>query len=139
MICSGAKTDKERNMSANADLVRGAYAAFGRGDIAAIVALVDDQVEWTSPRTLPEGGTFHGRDNVLKFFEGIGTAWETLSLEPEVVDELGPDTVVGVAHLAGTLRGGQAADYGAVHVFEVRDNKIVRFREFVDSDQAIRA
>ena len=39
--------DKELEMGANADLVRGAYAAFARGDIPAIVALVDDQADWT--------------------------------------------------------------------------------------------
>ena len=99
-------------MGANADLVRGAYAAFARGDLPAIVALVDDQADWTSPRTLPQGGTFKSRENVLKFFEGVGAAWESLSLEPEVVDELGADRVVGVAHLSGTLRGGRASGYG---------------------------
>ena len=130
---------RELKMGAKADLVRGAYEAFGRGDIPAIVALVDDQVEWTSPRTLPQGGTFHGPDNVLKFFEGVGAAWATLSVEPEVVDELGSDRVVAIAHVSGTLRGGRAAEYGAAHVFEIRDNKIVRFREFVDNDQAITA
>lgn len=138
-VSEGVEAEEELKMGANADLVRGAYEAFGRGDIPAIVALVDDQVEWTSPGTLPQGGTFHGRDNVLKFFEGVGAAWEKLSLEPEVVDELGPDRVVGIARLSGTLRGGRAAGYGAAHVFEIRGNKIVRFREFVDNDQAITA
>jgi len=124
-------------MGANAELVRGAYAAFGRGDIPAIVDLVDDDVEWSAPRTLPQGGVFHGRDGVMKFFESVGAGWETLAVEPEAVDELGADKVVGIVRLSGTLRGGKAAGYGSAHVFDVRGNKIVRFREFVDSDQAL--
>jgi hypothetical protein len=126
-------------MGANGELVRGAYAAFGRGDIPAIVELLDGEVEWSSPATLPQGGTFHGRDGVVKFFEGVGGSWETLSIETEVVDELGANRVIGVVRGSGTLRGGSAAHYGAVHVFDLRDGKIVRFREFVDTDNAISA
>jgi uncharacterized protein len=126
-------------MGANADLIKGAYAAFGRGDIPAIVDMVDDQVDWSSPRTLPQGGDYQGRDAVMKFFEAVGAAWETLSVEQDVVDEIAGDRVVGVVRLSGTLRGGKASGYGSVHVFDVRGNKIVRFREYVDVDQAITA
>ena len=118
-------------MGANAELVRDAYAAFGRGDIASVIAMLDEKVEWTSPRTLPHGGDFSGPDQVGKFFEGIGAAWDSLALDVESVDEAGGN-VIGVLRAAGTRKNGGAQSYGAVHVFDIANGKIRRFREYVD-------
>src|SRR4051812_19080526 len=118
-------------MGANAKLVQDAYAAFGRGDIAAVIAMLDEEVEWTSPRTLPHGGDFSGPAQVGKFFEGIGAAWDSLVLDGESVDEAGGH-VIGVLRADGTRKNGSAQSYGAVHVFGIANGKIRRFREYVD-------
>jgi ketosteroid isomerase-like protein len=124
-------------MATNAKVIEQAYAAFGRGDIPAILAALDENVVWTSPRTLPHGGEFHGPVEVVKFFEAIGAAWDPLTLDIERVGEIGDDVVVGIVRADGTRRGGKPARYGAAHVFRVRGGKITSFREFVDSDAAI--
>jgi ketosteroid isomerase-like protein len=124
-------------MSNNGELVNQAYAAFARQDIAGIIELLDDGVEWSSPKTLPHGGDFRGKDGVLEFFTNIGTAWESLAVKPESVDELPDGRVVAVAGASGELRSGVQAGYGAAHLFELRDGKIIRFRELVDVDRAI--
>ena len=124
-------------MAANREVVERAYAAFGQGDIPALLDLLDEGVEWSSPKTLPQGGSFRGKDGVGTFFAGIGAAWDPLEVEIEVIDDLGSDLVVGLVHLSGSLRGGGSAEYGAAHVFTVQGNKITRFREYVDADGAI--
>jgi ketosteroid isomerase-like protein len=124
-------------MGANAKLVEQAYSAFGRGDIPGLLELLDEYVEWTSPRTLPQGGEYHGRGEVLKFFEAVGGAWNDLTLDVECVGEAGSDLVVGVVRADGQ-RDGRATGYGATQLFNVREGKITRFREYVDIDQAIR-
>ena len=118
-------------MGANAKLVQQAYDAFGRGDIATVIGMLDAKVEWTSPRALPHGGEFSGPEQVGKFFEGIGSTWSALPLTIESVDEAG-DNVVGVLQADGTLKSGKAQSYGAVHLFEIRNGKITRFREYVN-------
>jgi ketosteroid isomerase-like protein len=123
-------------MGANAQVIEQAYAAFGRGDIPGLLALLDDNVEWTSPRTLPHGGEFHGPAEVVKFFEAIGAEWDPLTIDVKQVDEVG-DLVVGVVRADGIRRGGEPAGYGAVHVFRVGNNKITGFHEYVDTDAAI--
>jgi len=128
---------EEAHVGANSEQVGKAYAAFGRGDIPAILELVDDDVEWSSPATLPQGGEFKGRDGVLAFFESVGAAWDPLTVETEVVAEVSGDAVVAIVHASGTLRGGKPGQYGAVHVFTLRDGRITGFREFVDVDQPI--
>ena len=124
-------------MAANREVVENAYAAFGKGDIPALLDLVDDGVEWSSPKTLPQGGSFRGKDGVGDFFAAVGAAWDPLEIKIEVIDDLGDNQVVGVVHLSGTLRGGGSAGYGAAHVFTVQGNKITRFREYVDADDTI--
>ena len=118
-------------MSANTKVVQDAYAAFGRGDIPAVIALLDENVEWTSPRVLPHGGEFSGPTQVGKFFEGIGAAWDSLDLDIESVDQAGAN-VVGVMRAGGTLKSGETRSYAAVHVFEIGNGKIRRFREYVN-------
>jgi hypothetical protein len=124
-------------MGTNAKVVEAAYDAFGRGDISGLLDLVDESVEWSSPRTLPQGGEYKGKLAVAKFFENIGAAWDPLTLEVEELAEVGDGVVVGVARLDGTRRGGGAAGYGSTHVFHVRDGKITRFREYTDVNAPI--
>ena len=121
-------------MGAKSQVVQQAYDAFGRGDIPAVLGLLDDRVEWTTPGSVPQGGSYKGLEEVGTFFARIGEAWERLEIDVEAVDEVGDDLVVGVVRADGTRRGGGPSGYGAVHLFDVRDGRITRFREYVDLD-----
>jgi uncharacterized protein len=121
----------------NVEIVRGAYTAFGRGDIGAILALLDDSVRWSSPATLPQGGDFTGKDGVTRFFEGVGAAWEGLEIDLESLGEIATGLVVGLVRGSGSLRTGESARYGAMHAFTVAHGKVTTFREFVDLDRPL--
>lgn len=125
-------------MGSNATLIEGAYAAFARGDIPAVIDLVNDNVKWSSPATLPQGGHFDGKAGVGSFFQAVGGAWSELKLDVESVSEAGAELVIGIVRADGTLRDGGPSGYGATHVFTVRDGKVVRFREYVDIDGPLR-
>ena len=121
-------------MGENTKVVQQAYDAFGRGHIGALLALLDDEVQWSSPKTLPHGGEFSGRSGVGNFFAGIGANWSNLAVAVESVGDLGGETVVGVVRADGTRTSGKKDGYGAVHVFTVDNGKITRFREYTDLD-----
>ena len=55
-------------MNANADVVHQAYRAFASGDIPALLDLVDDEVAWSAPETLPQGGVFTVRNGKITRF-----------------------------------------------------------------------
>jgi ketosteroid isomerase-like protein len=59
--------------SENTQLVKDAYAAFGRGDVAAIVNLCDENIEWHgvvgTEGVLPQSGVRHGKAAVAEFFK----------------------------------------------------------------------
>jgi ketosteroid isomerase-like protein len=122
-------------VGSKAQVVEQAYEAFGRGDIPAVIGALDGGVVWSSPGTLPHGGTFKGPEEVGRFYTGLGAAWDGLGLDVEAVDEVGGDLVVGIVRARGTRTAtGSAVDYGAVHVFTVAAGRITRFREYTDLD-----
>jgi uncharacterized protein len=121
-------------MADNAQVIRNAYEAFAQGDIPAVIALLDDDVEWEVTDVLPQGGSFRGRDGVGEFFQGIGEAWEGLELELEHLLDAG-DHVVGIGQAHGTLSSsGGAAGYGFAHVFTLQGGNVTRFREYAAPD-----
>jgi ketosteroid isomerase-like protein len=124
-------------MGGNTGVVEGAYGAFARGDISAVIDAVDDQATWDVPESVPHGGSFRGKEGVGQFFQGLAGKWEELGIE---IDDLidGGDNVIGIGRSSGRLKDGGAASYGFVHVFTIGDGMIVRFREYVDLDERLR-
>jgi ketosteroid isomerase-like protein len=123
-------------MASNTEVVNEAYAAFGRGDVPAVLALVSDDVDWEGTEALPQSGSFHGPDGVGEFFAGVGREWPELKIEIEDMIADG-DHVVSVGHGAGKLASGEAAEYGFAHVFTLADGKVTRFREYAAPGQGL--
>jgi ketosteroid isomerase-like protein len=121
-------------MATNASVVEQAYAAYWRGDMDFFLSLLDDDIDWRVPNTLPQGGSFRGKAPLGNYFATIAGAWDPIHLNVEGVSEVGDELVVSVVRADGTRRGGDPIGYGAVHVFTVRAGKIVRFQEFTDLD-----
>jgi len=114
----------------NAELLQSTYEAFGRGDIPAVLAVLDENIAWNAPEVLPHSIPVAGRDDVARFFESIGSTWEGFGLEIDDVVASG-DRVCVIGHAGGTIDG-RRADYGFVHAWTVRDGVCVRFDEYVD-------
>ena len=125
----------------NTQIVKDAYAAFQRGDVPAILAVVDEKVEWDAVKGAgtPTAGLRHGRAAVGEFFAPVGASLNFQSFEPREYVAQG-DNVVAIGHYKGTAKpSGGAFDADWVMVFTFRDGHIVRFREFTDSAALARA
>jgi ketosteroid isomerase-like protein len=117
----------------NADVIRGVYDAFGRADIPAILAVLDEGVDWSVPDNLPHGGDFQGRDAVGLFFQGIGENWEDLAVDIDAIVS-SDERVVVLARMHGRLRAtSEQTAYAAAHAWTLRDGTPVRFAEYVDA------
>lgn len=114
----------------NIDLLRGTYEAFGRGDIPAVMAVLDENIVWNAPAVLPHAMPVAGRDDVGPFFQKLATTWENFNLELDDLVASG-DRVCAIGRAGGTLDGKQAS-YGFVHAWTVHDGICVRFDEYVD-------
>ena len=126
----------------NIQLVKDAYAAFVRGDINAILDMLDDTIDWHgvigTEGVLPQAGRRHGRAAVAEFFRQVAEATTFETFEPREFVAQG-DRVVAIGHYRGKANPtGRTYASDWVMVFEIRNGKFVRFREFTDSAQLVR-
>ena len=118
----------------NVQLVEQLYDAFARGDIPTVLGAFDPNIEWTSSEGAAYPGTFHGPEAVLQnIFMRLGTEWEGFRVEPEEFID-GGDQVVMLGRYYGTYREtGKSMSAGVAHVWTIRDGRLVRYRQYVDS------
>ncbi len=119
-------------MTSATDTVRVFYAALGRGDAAAALGLMADDIEWNTmwhykvdgrgPQKVAEG--------VLK---PLMAEWSSFALTPtEYIADGG--TVVSLGRFTGVHGAtGKSADAAYAHVWDVAGGKIQRFRQYIDT------
>lgn len=123
--------------------VQSLYAAFGRGDVPAILAELADDVQWeynAFPNPVPWLQPLQGRANVARFFEALG-AIELTQFEPRHFFGQG-NLVVDLIDVAYTVKatGKKAVEPETVHIWHFNpDGKVARFRHRADTWQAVQA
>ncbi len=125
-------------MTDNIAFVQSLYAAFGRGDVDAILANTSPDVDWVNvgrPSDYASLGRRNGPQEVRAFFELLANDVDFAEFSPNQFDACG-DKVYVEGHSRMSLKqGGPEIDTDWVHIFTVRDGKVVRFRDFVDTAQ----
>jgi uncharacterized protein len=119
----------------NVMIVQGIYAAFGRGDIPAILNVLADDVEFHEPPggAPPFTGIYQGRDGAGAFFQGMAGAVDVLMLEPQEFVAQG-DTVVVLGHYRFRAKStGITYDTDWAMVWWFRGDKVVKFQIHDDS------
>jgi ketosteroid isomerase-like protein len=125
----------------NLETTHAVFAAFGAGDVPAILGLLDDDVviEFYGPPVIPYAGTWRGRDEARRFFETVLSSVRINQFEPEefLADA---DKVVVTGHLnLNAVTTGREIDSDFVHVITVGDGKWKRFRDFMNTAVAAAA
>lgn len=125
---------------ANREIVETAYADFARGDIPAVLATLHPKIVWTDAEGYPYAGTYTGPETVSeKIFSRIGAEWDAYEAAPSAFIAENDHVIV-----LGTYRGTYKATGRSVispfaHVWQLRDGKAVRFRQFTDGPPFQRA
>ena len=118
-------------MHPNAQLISDLFAAFRGGDVAAVSAILADDVVWRFPgRTGKLAGEHRGRDAVFAFLGDVMRLTEgTFSLDLERVIA---DDEVAVAMFRGHgRRNGKTLDNPTCLKIRLRDGKVADVWEFV--------
>ena len=116
------------------DTIRGAYAAFAKGDVPAVLSVLDSQVSWTEAEGFPYAGTYSGPDAVLQnVFMKLGAEWDGYSAVPsEFITE--GDTVVALGEYSGAYKAtGKSFSAPFVHVWRFQGGKVVSFNQHTDT------
>ena len=120
----------------NIAVVQQAYTNFAAGDVPAILAQLDNSVEWQVPEIddVRISGTRRGVDKVQEFFTLLGTDQEVISFEPRQFTANG-DTVVALGHYNFRVRAtGKSFESDFAHVFTVHNGMVASFREYADTN-----
>lgn len=119
----------------NLALVLSVYDAFRRGDIATILNHLDPQADlhFEGPSAIPWAGNRHGRENWAKFFQTVGENLDeiTVTMEPFAVQ--GDNVVTAGRYQARVKLTGKRIDSPLVHLWTIRNGKVVRCQELTDT------
>ncbi|MEQ8747584.1 nuclear transport factor 2 family protein [Pyruvatibacter sp.] len=118
------------------------FEAFGAGDIPAILALCSDdiRIEFYGPADIiPYADMYDGMEGARRFFETVLSSVDIHVFEPqEFLADADKVIVTGVLHLTAKSTGRDIkSDF--VHVITMRDGKWQKFRDFMDTHQAVKA
>jgi uncharacterized protein len=129
-------------MSEQVATVQSIYAAFGTGDIAAILDRLAENVDWEHDWAVMPHRFFaprHGRAEVVGFFESLGEL-EFLQFEPLNLLE-GDNQVAALIRIAVKVkRTGRVVEDLEIHLWTFGpDGKIAALRHFGDTRQMAEA
>ena len=121
----------------NVALLKNLYNAFGRGDIPAVLGAMSPDIKWHQAESnpyRPSGEAWVGPDAVLNnLFMKLGAEWEGFTVHTGTFHGAG-DSVIVEARYSGTYKPtGKKADVQVCHVWDVKDGKVTRFQQYVDT------
>ena len=126
-------------MSTSIETVRRAYEAFKLGDVEALIAVADPEVEFGTSAAAP-GGTYRGHTGIRRYMKEIegafGDRWDA---EIERVAEVGEDRVILIARIFGEGQAGEPLAFHIAHVWELRNEKLLHGTVYLDPHEALDA
>ena len=119
-------------------LARNAVAAFNRRDVAGLVEMTTDDLEWVTWTGTVEFTAYHGAEGLARYFRDADV-WELLNLDAREFRDLGDEVlVVGTFHARG---GGSGVEIEMPYysAFFTRGGKLARVLSFRTEDEALHA
>jgi hypothetical protein len=135
-------TNYTSSSNPNIESVQRLYAAYGRGDVEAVLAELADDVDWAAEaasNSVPWYGNFHGKAEVPRFFKEIASNVEITEFTPLSFTSNDTDVVATVRWAYTVNATGKRAAMYMQHWFRLANGKIVFFRGSEDSEQSAAA
>lgn len=124
----------------NVQIVKAFFTAISSGDKQALIALVAEDVEWIIPgKDWPLAGTHRGHAGLAKVTQKASDEVEmTYPAPPEFIAQGDRVLVVGVA--TGNIKAtNKAFKDDWVFAITVRNGKVTKIREYIDTQALARA
>jgi ketosteroid isomerase-like protein len=118
-----------------------AYEAFQRADIPAVLNQLADDVEWILPTVdnISFTGARRGRAQVAEFFSSLAQQQDVIRFEPKEFIA-SDDRVVALGSYEWKVKStGRTWRSEFVHIFTIREGRVVRFQELLDTAAAAAA
>jgi ketosteroid isomerase-like protein len=114
--------------------------AINARDADRLLAVATDDIEFIPLRAAVEGGSYHGKAGVRKFFRDVGEVWVELRIELEESREVTPGSVLGIATFYGRARWSDLPAKMPVGLVAcIRDGLVHYAAVYTDREEAERA
>ena len=123
----------------NIQTVKDFFAAIGRGDREALLALVAEDIEWIIPgKDWPLAGTYRGHAGLASLLEAASRSLETTTEPQEFVAQ--GDRVLVVGFARGKVKAtNKPFEDDWIFAITVQDGKLTNIREYIDTQTLARA
>src|SRR2546423_11215983 len=125
----------------NVEVVRTAFQAFAERGLDAMAELWDPDIDWRSAEgAVDDVGEMHGLAAVRRYVQEGFDTFDDVSFVVEELRDVGDDRVLSIQRLKGRAKlSGIEIELRYACVNTVRDGKIVRVREYLSVDEALKA
>jgi uncharacterized protein len=125
---------------ADVEAVKRLYDAVESGDAEELQQVLQDDVEWIVPLTLPWGGRRHGLDDVNESFAILRDTIRNAKFERDEYIDVGDGEVMVLGRLSGEgALTGAPFEAEFAHHFKVTDGRVARFQAYVDTGEILKA
>jgi uncharacterized protein len=123
----------------NIQTVKDFFAALGRGDREALLALVAEDIEWIIPgEAWPLAGTYRGHAGLANLLGTASKSIETFTKPREFVAQ--GDRVLVIGFARGKIKATKKTfEDDWIFAITVRDGRLTSIREYVDTQALARA
>jgi hypothetical protein len=125
-------------MADNVALVQDAYDGFAKGDVAPLLGILDENVEWNEAEhvTTWPGGPFRGPQATLEgVFGRIAQDFDGFRVDVNRISAAGDTVLVEGRYRATAKATGKPLDAQVVHVWDFQDGKVVTWQQYTDTWQ----
>jgi steroid delta-isomerase-like uncharacterized protein len=123
----------------NVSIIDGLYKAFGTGDIPAVLAMLDPNVEWIEAEgnAYADGNPYIGPDAVLNgVFARVGADYDYFNVVDIKLHDMSNNQVLATLRYNGKLKkNGATIDAQVAHHWTLNDGKVTGFQQYVDTKQ----
>jgi uncharacterized glyoxalase superfamily protein PhnB/ketosteroid isomerase-like protein len=131
-------TDDASTVAIQTQILRAAYAALNRGDVAGFLRDFDADVLRTEPPGVPPAPTFRGLAAFADHAAQARATWAEGACEPQQIRTPAPGRLIVTARVRVRLKDQTTWLEGTVHdAFAFRGGKVVEFHTFLDEGKAM--
>lgn len=117
----------------NEELIRKFYDAFKNKDMKVIDQICDEKIEWNTLKGMPHGGKYIGLKAIFgDYFPKMLSNFNEFHAIPQEYLE-SKDHVVVIGRYQGVSKAEKKFDVPFSHIYEIKNNKILKFRQFTDT------
>lgn len=125
------------------ETVRGLYAAFAIGDVPAVLAALDANIDWREAEGFPyaDRNPYIGPEAVLHgVFARLGGEWDGWNLKVDQVLAVEGGRVLATGRYRATCKAtGTAIDAQFAHLWRIANGRAVTFQQYADTRQVTAA